>query len=658
IYSGRFTAEGGTISIKSGGNLNFYTVEESSSSTVDVTKKTSYSKLISLLGSSKTTTNTTRTQISELPANLKADYINTQAVDKTKLVGTEFDYLKGATIETGGTLELIAAKTSITELLKKEKSSLAWQAMQDKGSITETAQLPSFNGPVLPTFKAAGGLSVQVPISEKDANKVELRDAILDLSKKPGNEYLKEFVNRKDIDWQTVLLTQKDWDYKQQGLTGAGAAIIALIVIMATAGAGTAIVGAFGGSAATLGGSAVAMTQAAVVSLTTQASVSLINNGGDIGKTLKELGSKDSVKSLAISVATAGALNAIGGTTMMQNIEKLKQSGEFVQKIAGNTAQALINSTISAGINTAVSGNSLSENLENYLASGAMSALQSTMAQYIKPLESQGFSVEYVLHKVAHAAAGCAAAAATKQSCEAGAIGAGVGEAMAEYLRQPKTFNTIDDALAYKDQIVEVSKAIAGAVAEVTGYNSNTAVASADNALKNNFVFLAALPTTGEALVSLTLGAIRTCATNAACVSRAAQLGISVSATLAANSNSTDDKKVVKPVSVSSGGGTATPPPDDEDKIKEILERTSPGRVTKGRTTQYEKKGDYSAAQKDFNALQPRDIRTISGPNNQTGWVGKLSDGRIVNVRNWSSNNEITLEIQNGSRVIKIRYSK
>ena len=33
---------------------------------------------------------------------------------------------------------------------------------------------------------------MQVPISEKDANKVELRDAILDLAKQPGNEYLKE----------------------------------------------------------------------------------------------------------------------------------------------------------------------------------------------------------------------------------------------------------------------------------------------------------------------------------------------------------------------------------------------------------------------------------------------------------------------------------
>lgn len=92
-------------------------------------------------------------------------------------------------------------------------------------------------------------------------------------------------------------------------------------------------------------------------------------------------------------------------------------------------------------------------------------------------------------------------------------------------------------------------------------------MASADNALKNNFVFLAAIPTAGEALVGLTLGAIRTCATNAACVSRAAQLGISVSATLAANSNSTDDKKVVKPVPNTSGSNTGTPNNnDDEDK--------------------------------------------------------------------------------------------
>ncbi|MFK7335925.1 two-partner secretion domain-containing protein [Acinetobacter baumannii] len=472
IYSGRFTAEGGTISIKSGGNLNFYTVEESSSSTVDVTKKTSYSKLISLLGSSKTTTNTTRTQISELPATLKADYINTQAVDKTKLVGTEFEYLKGATIETGGTLELIAAKTSITDLVKKEKSSLAWQAMQDKGSITETAQLPNFNGPVLPTFKAAGGLSVQVPISEKDVNKKELRDAILELSKQPGNEYLKEFVNRKDIDWQMVLLTQKDWDYKSQGLTGAGAAIIAIVVTMVTAGAGAAVVGALGGSAATLGGSAIAMTQAALTSLATQASVSLINNGGNIGKTLKELGSKDSVKNLAASVVTAGLLSQ-ASTALNLKLDSTALSDRSIRLI--NNFTTSIGSTL---VQTAIKGGDLEENLKVALLSGLAGALQGQMAENIKGLED----INYIAHKLAHALAGCIAGAVQGQ-CQAGAIGGAVGEIVAGFTPPSSGLLYTEEE---KQKILMVGQLTSGIIAAYAGYDVNVASNSANIALTNN----------------------------------------------------------------------------------------------------------------------------------------------------------------------------
>ncbi|WP_252360331.1 two-partner secretion domain-containing protein [Acinetobacter baumannii] len=646
IYSGQFIAEGGDLFIRSGGDLYFNTVNEISKNHLEINKRSS------ILGIKYNTskTNSSYQVVTQIPSTLTASYIGTKSGFDTHLAGTEFNYLKEATIESGGKIFLEPSVTSINNTIKKEKNSVVWQSMQDKGSITETAKLPSFNGPVAPTFKAAGGLAIQVPVKD------DVRSALDTLVNQQGTTYLKDLVLRNDVDWQAVKLAQQQWDYKSQGLTPAAAAIIVIIITVATYGYGAQGAGAalFQTSSATSS----AMANAAVASMASQAAISLANNGGDPLKALKSLGSSEYIKSLAVSVLSAGALSAVGGTAMMQNLEKLKQSGDLVQKIIGNTAQALVNSTIGAGINTAVSGNSLSENLENYLASGVMTALQGTMAQYIKPLESQGFSIEYVLHKIAHAAAGCGAAAATKQSCEAGAIGAGVSEVAAEYLRNPKVFESVDDALAYKNQIVEVSKGIAGAVAVVTGYDSTTAMASADNALKNNFVFLAAVPTAGEALVGLTLGAIRTCATNAACVSRAAQLGISVSATLAANSNSTDDKKVVKPISVSSGGGTATPPPEDEDKIKEILEKTSPGRATKGRTTQYEKQGDYSTAQKDFNSLQPKDIRTISGPNNQTGWVGKLNDGRIVNVRNWSSNNEITLEIQSGSKVIKIRYSK
>ncbi|MGE9819638.1 DUF637 domain-containing protein [Acinetobacter baumannii] len=516
IYSGRFTAEGGTISIKSGGNLNFYTVEESSSSTVDVTKKTSYSKLISLLGSSKTTTNTTRTQISELPANLKADYINTQAVDKTKLVGTEFEYLKGATIETGGTLELIAAKTSITELLKKEKSSLAWQAMQDKGSITETAQLPSFNGPVLPTFKAAGGLSVQVPISEKDANKVELRDAILDLAKQPGNEYLKEFVNRKDVDWQKVLLTQKDWDYKQQGLTAAGAAIIVIIITIVTMGTGTAAAaGAAGGTAASgttvgLGASMIgsagvttatvggvttitgvstlgAMANAAITSLATQAGVSLINNGGDIGKTLKDLGSKDSIKSLATSVVTAGVLSKIASIDQMKALQETTKSGEFFTNLSGRVGQALVNSTVSASVDTAVNGGSLSEKLSASLVAGLSVALQGSLAGEIGEnldLGSKELS-DQILHKLAHAAAGCIASS-LQEKCEAGAIGAVVGEMVAgSFDMEPE--NDGDYSQAQLNKVKNVGQLISGVVAASAGYDVTVASQSASTAIENNW---------------------------------------------------------------------------------------------------------------------------------------------------------------------------
>lgn len=516
IYSGRFTAEGGTISIKSGGNLNFYTVEESSSSTVDVTKKTSYSKLISLLGSSKTTTNTTRTQISELPANLKADYINTQAVDKTKLVGTEFEYLKGATIETGGTLELIAAKTSITELLKKEKSSLAWQAMQDKGSITETAQLPSFNGPVLPTFKAAGGLSVQVPISEKDANKVEIRDAILDLSKQPGNEYLKELVNRKDVDWQKVLLTQKDWDYKQQGLTAAGAAIIVIIITIVTMGTGTAAAaGAAGGTAASgttvgLGASMIgsagvttatvggvttitgvstlgAMANAAITSLATQAGVSLINNGGDIGKTLKDLGSKDSIKSLATSVVTAGVLSKIASIDQMKALQETAKSGEFFTNLSGRVGQALVNSTVSASVDTAINGGSLSEKLSASLVAGLSVALQGSLAGEIGEnldLGSKELS-DQILHKLAHAAAGCIASS-LQEKCEAGAIGAVVGEMVAgSFDMEPE--NDGDYSQAQLNKVKNVGQLISGVVAASAGYDVTVASQSASTAIENNW---------------------------------------------------------------------------------------------------------------------------------------------------------------------------
>ncbi|MEM9994259.1 MAG: DUF637 domain-containing protein, partial [Acinetobacter pittii] len=217
-----------------------------------------------------------------------------------------------------------------------------------------------------------------------------------------------------------------------------------------------------------LGGSAVAMTQAAVVSLSTQASVSLINNGGNIGKTLKDLGSKESVKSLAISVVTAGLMESVS-----INLKIDLKGFPTAEKIANNFVQGVGSNLISSTLQ----GESLSDSLNKALLAGLSSSVQGELATKIKGLED----VDYVLHKIAHAAAGCLAGALQK-SCESGAIGAAIGEIVAGQLND----GTRNLTLAEKEQIINQSKLVASVVAAYTGYDVNIAASSADSAVRNN----------------------------------------------------------------------------------------------------------------------------------------------------------------------------
>lgn len=511
MYSSNLTANGGKVTIQAGGDLNFLTADDVRQETTDITKKKTW---VGIKYNDSKSTNT-RDIKSEIPAVLTADYITTKSGFDTRLKGTEFNYLEGATIEAGGTIQLEGASSTVSETLKKEKNSVVWQSMQDKGSITETAQLPSFNGPVLPTFKAAGGLSVQVPISEKDANKVELRDEILKLANQPGNAYLKELVNRKDVDWQTVLLTQKDWDYKSQGLTGAGAAIIAIIVAVLTYGAGTALIGttaaagagtttaavgtttvaaAGGGTITTFGGMTLAtttaagvttytttgiMVNAALTSIATQASIGLVNNQGNVTQTLKDLGSKDTVRNLATAVVTAGLLDKVGGTTTMESLKALGNTPDVLMNLAAKTATAIIETTIRTGINSTITGESFSDGLEDLLYQSLGTAIQGTMANQIhlnKEIISDGL-MKNILSQVAHATAGCTGAVIGGGECVAGAIGAAVGESVAEYMKQYSS----DQKL-----ITNISNAMAVTIAAATGYDTAIAQQASETAVTNN----------------------------------------------------------------------------------------------------------------------------------------------------------------------------
>ncbi|MCF0265690.1 DUF637 domain-containing protein [Acinetobacter guillouiae] len=476
IYSGKFNAEG-NISIRSGGNINFYTANNISISREDITKKSSFAGI----KYNRSKTNSTRSQVSQIPATLKANYIGVKSGFDMELVGTEFKYLRGAEIESGGKIFIAPAITRIEDVVKKEKNSIVWQSMQDKGSITETAQLPSFNGPTAPTFQADGGISVQIPVGEKDQNKVQIRDEILKLANQPGNEYLKDFVNRNDVDWNKVILAQQDWDYKSQGLTGAGAAIIVIIVTVLTSGAASGAASAISGlTSGTLGAGAGAAlgagAGAAVTTLATQASISLINNGGDIGKTLKDLGSKESIKGLVTSIVTAGVIDKLGGTNFMS---QLNGTG-ITERIAKN----LIDSTASALVNSAINGGNLSDNLQAALMAGLANAIQGFASEKISGLQKgTNLDIDYVVHKIAHAAAGCLAGAIQK-NCEAGALGASLGEVFAQAITGDK-FNYTDQELI---KIKNISKILAASVAAAVGYDVNIASNSAENALTNNWL--------------------------------------------------------------------------------------------------------------------------------------------------------------------------
>jgi len=160
-------------------------------------------------------------------------------------------------------------------------------------------------------------------------NQANVQNQLDTLSTQPGLGYLKDLQSNPKANWSQVQLAHDNWNYSQQGLTPAGATLLAIAVAVATSGAGSSLIGTTtaagdytAASTTTLGGMTLGSTSvtgaasysalgsainAGFSSLASQASVALVNNGGDIGATLKQLGSGANVKSLVSSMATASA---------------------------------------------------------------------------------------------------------------------------------------------------------------------------------------------------------------------------------------------------------------------------------------------------------------------------------------------------------------
>jgi hypothetical protein len=421
-------------------------------------------------------------QVTLARTELSARHIELQSGENTVLgaVDAKADTLD---IKASGKLVFQAQHGTDSASYQEAKGDAAWVSASGKGHVDETTEYSRFKVGKL-TVDAKRGVEVQIGGKDTPAS----------LARQPGMGWVDQLVNDPalagKVDWQRVQEAHDKWQYRQTGLGPVSSALIMLVVAVATAGAGTAAAGTAGtaatGTTAATAGTGLAGTlglpqgattilagalQGGITTLVGQATVSFMNNGGDLGKVFDELGSSASVKSLLTAMATGGAL---AGLNMDPNGFPTVNGGKqlFMDQLTQNVKAG----AASALIKTALEGGSLEDNLAAGLKSAFLSTVAAQLANEIGGLELDAF-----VNKMAHAMAGCAVGAVSAGSsagCASGALGAAVGELAAE-------------TLGRRDDTVQVAALMAGLAVALAGGDAgqvNLAATAGGNAAANNYL--------------------------------------------------------------------------------------------------------------------------------------------------------------------------
>ena len=375
-------------------------------------------------------------------------------------------------------LDTISTTVSVSQ--SRQFENLVWQSVLKSGNTNEDAKLPSFIG-VAPTLNATGDLAVQVPIKKHEADNPEhLVNVLNRLSTEPGFDYLQDIIHRDDVDFTALRLAQENWDYKEEGLTAGGAALLAIALSAATAG-GVASLSSVGVSV-TVGSATATMANAAFTSLVTQVGTTLVNNKGDVNKTLKDLGKSQTAKNMAKAVLTAGVtanLDKFLGQTLKIDTSAAATIGDkFTRAFVQGTGLALTDSLIY--------GESLEESLKRHLTNQLVDTAAAGLYTYgVKPLDiNDAAFMSNIAHKLAAGSTGCVSAAAKKQDCQAGAVGSIIGEMVGDWLvtgelRQRFESDEIKPGSDDYNKVLNTARLTAGAIALLYDFDVDVAVGGA-----------------------------------------------------------------------------------------------------------------------------------------------------------------------------------
>ena len=349
-----------------------------------------------------------------------------------------------------GKVSLLAKTDTDYTQKKRREADLLWWNERDRGQVKETVR------PV--EIEAGGGLRIHagrgVVIEYHKTG--DLRASLEQLAEAPGLKWIASLQADPRVDWRGVEAAFREWDYAQSGLTEAGAALVALATAAATWGVSAKLSAALTKAlpSAMQGAAMSTALTAGTRTLFMQAGVALVNNKGDIGATLKQLASTDTLRALATAMVTAG---------LTAHLEQAAGLGGELTRTAHYMQRGLLRATVRAGVGTAIQGGSLDENFIRALQLQAVSTLGELGAREI----GQAFreqKIDRFTQLLAHAALGCATGSVAGD-CGAGALGGVVGELAAQALLDNKTAVKVGEELAEAVQSGQLSAARAEALA-------------------------------------------------------------------------------------------------------------------------------------------------------------------------------------------------
>ncbi|GHU16979.1 hypothetical protein FACS189475_00070 [Betaproteobacteria bacterium] len=256
------------------------------------------------------------------------------------------------TLDAGGDIDFQGVKDFLQESRIKNKSSWAWKTDKGQGHTDETLIQSQINAVGEQTIRAAGQIHIDLP--EINAQTVsQTIDALVQAD--PGLAWLKEMEQRGDIDWRLVKEKHDEWSYSHSGMGPAVAIVVAIVAAVVVgpafsamigegAVAGTAMAAAVpasvttGTAAVAAGWGNVALT-AALTSVTTNATINLVNTQGDLGETLKNTFSEDAFKGYAAAALAGGVGGYYSDTYNLESLLAKTAAGCATGEITGSGCQ-------------------------------------------------------------------------------------------------------------------------------------------------------------------------------------------------------------------------------------------------------------------------------------------------------------------------------